>query len=128
MEERYEITRIIINQTKIPNHIGDGINNTEDEIWINSTSILILLILYAIIIFTGITGNVSLIITLLSQPSGRLRNPLLVALCFADLLVTSVSAPLTILILGLTHHKWTLSVISCKSIYFMQVISANCHP
>jgi hypothetical protein len=89
--------------------------------WFHSVSTLILLTLYGIVVFAGIFGNASLIITLFSQPSGRLRNPLLVALCLADLLVSGVSAPITIVMLVLAHKTWTFSSIGCKAIHYMQV-------
>lgn len=84
---------------------------------------LLLIILYCIVVFGGIFGNASLVITLYTQSSTRLRNPLLVALCLADLMVTGVAAPLTVVSLVLmVRRSWSQSsVYACKSIYFMQV-------
>lgn len=89
--------------------------------WFDSGPVILLVILYCIVVFGGVFGNASLVITLCTQTSTRFRNPLLVALCMADLMVTGVSAPLTIVALAMTHQTWTLPTMSCKTIYFMQV-------
>ena len=89
--------------------------------WFSSGAVLALVTLYGVVVFGGVLGNASLVITLCSQPSGRLRNPLLVALCLADLMVSGVSAPLTIVALVFTYNTWTLPSIGCKTIYYMQV-------
>lgn len=96
-------------------------DGTGTVIWNNW--LLLLIILYCIVVFGGIFGNASLVITLYTQSSTRLRNPLLVALCLADLMVTGVAAPLTVVTLVLmVRRSWThSSVYVCKSIYFMQV-------
>lgn len=99
-------------------------NNADigDDISISSNYLMLLLIiLYVIIVIGGVFGNASLIITLYTQSSARLRNPLLVALCLADLMVTGVSAPLTIVTLILMAQNAIRSTIVCKLIYFMQV-------
>lgn len=99
-------------------------NNADigDDISISSNYLMLLLIiLYVIIVIGGVFGNASLIITLYTQSSARLRNPLLVALCLADLMVTGVSAPLTIVTLMLMARNAITSTIVCKLIYFMQV-------
>lgn len=96
--------------------------NNGDDISITSNYLMLLLIiLYVVIVIGGVFGNASLIITLYTQSSGRLRNPLLVALCLADLMVTGVSAPLTIVTLMLMARNGITSTIVCKLIYFMQV-------
>lgn len=94
---------------------------TGTVIWNNW--LLLLIILYCIVVFGGIFGNVSLVIGLYTQSSSRLRNPLLVALCLADLMVTGIAAPLTVVSLVLmVRQSWTYSsVYVCKTIYFMQV-------
>lgn len=107
------------NANAIPNE-----NNADngDDISISSNySMLLLIMLYAVIVIGGVFGNASLIITLYTQSSARLRNPLLVALCLADLMVTGVSAPLTIVTLMLMARNAITSTIVCKLIYFMQV-------
>lgn len=100
---------------------GDIDDGTDTIIWNNW--LLLLIILYCIVVFGGIFGNASLVITLYTQSSTRLRNPLLVALCLADLMVTGVAAPLTVVTLVLmVRRSWSYSsVYVCKSIYFMQV-------
>lgn len=93
-----------------------------DDYTIGSNYLMVLLIvLYAVIVIGGVFGNASLIITLYTQSSARLRNPLLVALCLADLMVTGVSAPLTIVTLMLMARNAITSAIVCKLIYFVQV-------
>lgn len=90
--------------------------------WFDSGPVILLIILYCIVVFGGVFGNASLVITLCTQTSTRFRNPLLVALCVADLMVTGVSAPLTIVALAITNHtSWTVAGLTCKTIYFMQV-------
>lgn len=83
--------------------------------------LLLLIILYCVVVLGGIFGNASLIVTLFTQSSARLRNPLLVALCLADLIVTGVAAPLTVVALILDAHKTFTSTIICKLIHFAQV-------
>lgn len=48
----------------------------------------------SLFILINITGNGSLLAALLSQQSARVRNPLLIGLCIADLLVCACSGPL----------------------------------
>lgn len=88
---------------------------------------LLLVILYCIVMFGGVFGNGSLIITLYTQSSARLRNPLLVAVCVADLLVTGIAAPITIVTMAmLAHQTWNApSAIACKSTQFLQVSLAT---
>lgn len=84
-----------------------------------------LAILYFIVVVGGVFGNGSLIITLYTQSSARLRNPLLVAVCVADMLVSGIAAPISIFTLAmLLHHKnaWSIpSTFTCKSTHFLQV-------
>lgn len=89
----------------------------------HSEILILLVICYGIVIFGGVLGNSGLAVSLCLQQSGRIRNPLLVAQCLADLLVAGVSAPLTIILFSFTLKPWTLSLIGCKTIYFMQVRS-----
>lgn len=84
--------------------------------------LVLLIILYCVVVLGGIFGNASLIVTLFTQSSARLRNPLLVALCLADLLVTGVAAPLTVVALILDARNAITSILFCKLIHFMQVI------
>lgn len=89
--------------------------------WWESGPVLLLVLLYAIVIGSGVFGNASLLLTICTQTSARFRNPLLVALCVADLMVASVAAPLTLLAMMAVQQRWSLSPLECKSIYFMQV-------
>lgn len=91
----------------------------DTTIWSNWLFLLIIIC----ITIGGVFGNASLIMSLYTQSSARLRNPLLVGLCVADLMVTGVSAPLTIVtLIMITQNEWIhSSVFTCKSIYFMQV-------
>lgn len=98
-----------------------GIDDDESSL-ISNFWIFLLITLYCIVVLGGVFGNASLIITLYTQSSARLRNPLLVALCLADLMVTGVAAPLTIVTLILVTRKTTITELLCKSILFMQVI------
>jgi hypothetical protein len=59
---------------------------------LSSLSLLALIILYGIVVFSGVCGNTTLLVSLCSQSTTRVKNPLLLALCSADLLVTLVSA------------------------------------
>lgn len=105
-------------------HVDVDDADTNTVIWNNW--LLLLIVLYCIVVFGGIFGNASLVLTLYTQTSTRLRNPLLVALCLADLMVTGVAAPLTVVTLVLmVKRSWTFSsVYACKSIYFLQVSSS----
>uniref|UniRef100_A0A336LJ44 CSON004144 protein n=1 Tax=Culicoides sonorensis TaxID=179676 RepID=A0A336LJ44_CULSO len=94
------------------------INNDTNRF--NSDALLILFVLYAIVIFGGIFGNASLAISICAQKSGRLRKPLLFALCVADLLVVGVSAPLSIVLLSLAYDPWPLQVMGCKAIHYLR--------
>lgn len=90
-------------------------------IWWESGPVLLLTLLYTLVIGGGVFGNASLLLTVLTQTSARFRNPLLVALCVADLMVAAVAAPLTLFALLAMQQRWSLSTFQCKSIYFMQV-------
>lgn len=96
----------------------------EDGELLSSLSLLILIILYGIIVFSGICGNSTLLISLCSQSTTRVKNPLLLALCAADLLVTLVSAPLTIIGILLRQSRtlsFLITNIGCKVFHYMQV-------
>ncbi|XP_055384426.1 uncharacterized protein LOC129614064 [Condylostylus longicornis] len=95
-------------------------NYNEDNEVIQPGSLLFLIIIYGIIILCGVLGNASLVITLFSTSSIRLRNPLLIALCIADLFVSGISAPTTIITLALTQKPSYLSLTGCKVIYYLQ--------
>lgn len=113
---------ISINDTLYSNLNDDdeSIADYPDD-WIYSGPTVLLMILYCLVVFGGVFGNASLLINLCTQSATRLRNPLLLGLCIADLLVTGVSAPLTIIALAMVHQSWTMPSISCKIIYFLQV-------
>lgn len=110
-----------INHSSIYNRSDDDLAFHTASSWFESGPVVLLVILYCIVVFGGVFGNASLVITLCTQTPTRFRNPLLVALCLADLMVTGVSAPLTIVTLALANQTWSLTVTSCKTIYFMQV-------
>lgn len=85
--------------------------------------------LYFIVVIGGVFGNASLIITLYTQSSARLRNPLLVAVCVADLFVSGIAAPISIVTIAMVLHQkstWSPSTLACKSTHFLQV-SENCY-
>lgn len=92
--------------------------------FLSSLSLLLLIILYGIVVFSGVCGNSTLLISLCSPSTTRVKNPLLLALCAADLLVTLVSAPLTIIGLLLRQSKtlsFSMANIGCKVFHYMQV-------
>jgi hypothetical protein len=92
---------------------------------LSSLSLLTLIILYGIVVFSGVFGNSTLLISLCSQSTTRVKNPLLLALCAADLLVTMVSAPLTIIGVLLRQSRsasFSMANIGCKVFHYMQVI------
>lgn len=90
---------------------------------LSSLSLLALIILYGIVVFSGVCGNSTLLISLCSQSTTRVKNPLLLALCAADLMVTLVSAPLTIIGVLFRQSRTTFSManIGCKVFHYMQV-------
>ncbi|KAG5676456.1 hypothetical protein PVAND_006290 [Polypedilum vanderplanki] len=92
--------------------------------FISSLSLLTLIILYGIVVFSGICANSTLLISLCSQSQARVKNPLLLALCTADLLVSLVSAPITIIGVVLRMQSRTMSFmvvnIGCKIFYYLQ--------
>jgi hypothetical protein len=96
---------------------------------ISSLSLLTLIILYGIVVFSGICGNSTLLISLCSQSQARVKNPLLLALCTADLLVSLVSAPISIVGVILRMQSRTMSFmvvnIGCKIFYYLQVRGAR---
>lgn len=116
---------VSINHSSIYNGSEDDLNTYHTASWFESGPVVLLVILYCIVVFGGVFGNASLVITLCTQTPTRFRNPLLVALCLADLMVSGVSAPLTIVALALANQTWSLTVTSCKIIYFMQVNSIS---
>lgn len=93
----------------------------DDGSIISNYWMLLLIVLYFVVVLGGIFGNASLIVTLFTQSSARLRNPLLVALCMADLMVTGVAAPLTVVALFLDARKTIITTLICKIIHFAQV-------
>lgn len=106
------------NTTTITTKLNE--HETDSSI-ISNYWLLLLIILYCVVVLGGIFGNASLIVTLFTQSSARLRNPLLVALCLADLMVTGVAAPLTIVALVLDARNAITSILICKLIHFVQV-------
>lgn len=106
----------------LDNDVFDYIANSE---FLSSVSLLTLIILYGIVIFGGVVGNSTLLISLCSQSTTRVKNPLLLALCTADLLVSLVSAPISIVGVILRMQSRTMSTvvvnIGCKLFHFLQV-------
>lgn len=94
--------------------------------WLKSDATLYIFIIYAIIIFGGVFGNLTLIFSICSQPSSIKRKPFLFLLCIADLLVLIVSAPLSITLLSLASNSWTLGSISCKTMNYLKVNIEDC--
>lgn len=91
------------------------------EAWWEAAPVVLLILLYAFVIGSGVFGNASLLLTVCTQTSARFRNPLLVALCVADLLVAGAAAPMTMLAMVAMQQRWSLSMLECKGVYFMQV-------
>lgn len=104
------------NLTFISPYDGD-----RDEHPISSLTLLFMAISYGLVVFGGVLGNATLLLTLCSAASVRLRNPLLLAVCIADLLVTGISAPVTLLNLAMNRKTKTLPLELCKVIDFIQV-------
>lgn len=69
--------------------------DVDSEHSISPLTLLLLAVSYGLVVFGGVVGNSTLVLTLCSASSVRLRNPLLLAVCIADLLVTGISAPVT---------------------------------
>lgn len=115
-----------LNASLVDNDVFDYDANSE---FLSSLSLLTLIILYGIVIFGGVVGNSTLLISLCSQSTARVRNPLLLALCTADLLVSLVSAPISIVGVVLRMQSRTMSItvvnIGCKVFHYLQVMSIN---
>lgn len=94
---------------------------------IPSFTILLLAISYGLVVFGGVVGNSTLVLTLCSASSVRLRNPLLLAVCVADLLVTGISAPVTLLNLAMNRGTRSLPLALCKLIHYVQVSTHSYH-
>lgn len=108
----------------IDTDVFDYVANSE---LLSSLSLLTLIIFYGIVIFGGVVGNSTLLISLCTQSTTRVKNPLLLALCTADLFVCLVSAPISIVGLILRMQSRTMSVfvvnIGCKVFHYLQVSS-----
>lgn len=105
--------------------VGDDLFDDANNEFLSSLSLLLLIILYGIVVFSGVCGNSTLLISLCSQSTTRVKNPLLLALCAADLLVTLVSAPLTIIGILLRQSRtlsFSMANIGCKVFHYMQVL------
>lgn len=98
----------------------DAVNGYPDPA-ISSLTLLLLAISYGLVVFGGVVGNSTLVLTLCSASSVRLRNPLLLAVCIADLLVTGISAPVTLLNLAMNRRTRSLPLVLCKLIHYIQV-------
>lgn len=121
------ITRVSSTTTLSPLNLsksGDEAFDYQNDEFLTSLSLLILIILYGIVVFSGVCGNSTLLISLCSQSTTRVKNPLLLALCAADLLVSLVSAPLTIVGVLLRHSRtlsFSMANVGCKVFHYMQV-------
>lgn len=112
-----------------PYMVDDGIRKNDPssydvssaDTWFETAPVVLLFIVYFIVIVAGVFGNASLVLTICTQTSARFRNPLLVALCVADLMVTGVSAPMTILIMVMTEQRWSVTSLGCRAVLFVQV-------
>lgn len=115
----HNLTDAIYNNLQLNNSATADVTATWDW-WF-----FLLASLYFIVVFGGVFGNASLIITLYTQSSARLRNPLLVAVCAADLFVSGIAAPVSIVTLAMLLQQksaWTIpSTLACKSTHFLQV-------
>lgn len=114
-------TSFPLNLSSVDDYILEDVNGE----LLSSLSLLALIILYGIVVFSGVCGNSTLLISLCSQSTTRVKNPLLLALCAADLLVTMVSAPLTIVGILLRQSRtlsFSMANIGCKVFHYMQVI------
>ncbi|XP_050746218.1 5-hydroxytryptamine receptor isoform X2 [Drosophila biarmipes] len=89
---------------------------------ISSLSLLLLAVSYGLVVFGGVVGNFTLVLTLCSASSVRLRNPLLLAVCIADLMVTGISAPVTFINLAVNSRTSSLPLKLCKFIQYIQIM------
>lgn len=101
--------------------LDDPYDSVDSEHAISSLTLLLLAVSYGLVVFGGVVGNSTLVLTLCSASSVRLRNPLLLAVCIADLLVTGISAPVTLLNLAMNRRTQSLPLVLCKVIHFIQV-------
>lgn len=94
---------------------------SSSDIWFESAPVVLLFIVYFLVIVSGVFGNTTLMLTICTQTGARFRNPLLVAMCVADLMVTGVSAPTTILIMVMVQQRWSVPSLACRAAWFVQV-------
>ncbi|XP_016971024.1 uncharacterized protein LOC108038710 isoform X1 [Drosophila rhopaloa] len=97
-------------------------DDIDSEHSISSLTLLLLAVSYGLVVFGGVVGNSTLVLTLCSASSVRLRNPLLLAVCIADLLVTGISAPVTLLNLAMNRRTRSLPLVLCKVLHYIQVM------
>ncbi|KAH8282453.1 hypothetical protein KR054_007778 [Drosophila jambulina] len=102
--------------------LEDPYDAVDSEHAISSLTLLLLAVSYGFVVFGGVVGNSTLVLTLCSASSVRLRNPLLLAVCIADLLVTGISAPVTLLNLAMNRRTQSLPLVLCKVIHYIQVM------
>lgn len=118
------ISSVVTSSSNLTTRLPTTLNNADDLELFTSLTLLSLIILYGIVVFSGSFGNSTLLVSLCSQSAQRSRNPLLLALCFADLLVSLVSAPLTIIGVLIRQSSMTtvpLANLGCKLFYYLQV-------
>ncbi|BFF93441.1 alpha-2A adrenergic receptor [Drosophila madeirensis] len=112
----------LINPYDLDAVAGGGGGGGDSENAISSLTLLLLAVSYGLVVFGGVVGNSTLVLTLCSASSVRLRNPLLLAVCIADLLVTGISAPVTLLNLAMNRRTRSLPLVLCKVIHYIQVM------
>ncbi|XP_037731727.1 uncharacterized protein LOC119562580 isoform X2 [Drosophila subpulchrella] len=84
--------------------------------------LLLMAVSYGMVVFGGVLGNSTLVLTLCSASSVRQRNPLLLAVCIADLMVTGISAPITFINIAMSRRTRSLPLVLCKFIQYIQVM------
>ena len=85
---------------------------------------LFILLCYAAVITTGVIGNSIVILTVLTSGRASLRNMLtmfIVHLAMSDLLLCSVTAPLSVYLFMNAYWPW--SSLSCKAVGSLQALN-----
>ncbi|KAL0279654.1 UNVERIFIED_CONTAM: hypothetical protein PYX00_001160 [Menopon gallinae] len=96
--------------------MSPDVNSTEEyQEW--TAEDLTFLILYCCSSVVGTTANIFVIMGIFSQNT-RSRNILILSLCASDLMVCTISMPLSASTVFI--HIWTMGVLFCKTAYFFQ--------
>lgn len=77
-----------------------------------------LLVLYCCASVIGTTANI-FVMTAIASQSSRSRNSLILSLCASDLLVCTVSMPLSVT--TFLVRFWTMGLVFCKVAFYFQV-------